>query len=603
MKTAIVGGGKGGKALIELSMGGFLSELTLEIVCVVDPEKDAPAMIYAAQNGIMTTNDINVALAISDLELIVELTGRDEVLDEIYWYLPSGVRLVDHTFARVFVDLKKAQEEQDIKIEEITALERMIDDERHFLQQLFDNLPDLVVVVDTEKRVVRINQSLADYVGISPDVVVGEKCEDLLGKTGLCGDCAFGDCEFSKVFDKDMIVSRVIHTSGEKEAYWQATHKTLKGADGKIYSIIGTWNKITERVLLEQEVDTMEERFQSFVNSANDMISVKDLKGRYVIANPYTSKLMGISEEEFIGHKPNEILPAELADTIRKHDNEVIESGFPKTYDEIITINDHDYHFHTTRFPLRDYQGNINGVCTIARDFTKERELQAQLVQTGKLAAVGKLAAGVAHEINNPLTGILAFAEDIHDELETGDPIRDDMNVIIRETLRCRDIVRNLLDFSRQDAPVFKKADLNEIVKKSLILIEKLPRFRDIELNYEFGENLPKIKCDFKQIQQVIINLTMNAAEAMNGKGRIDLRTIDKAKQNYCAIEVVDDGPGVPGGLLNKVFEPFFSTKGTSGLGLAVTWGIIERHHGSIEVEKSEFNGALFRVLLPIKEI
>ncbi len=603
MKTAIIGGGKGGKTLIELSMSDFMSELTLDVVCIVDPEKDAPAMRYAAQNGIMTTNDINVALAIPDLELIVELTGRDDVLDEIYWYLPTGVRLIDHTFARVFVDLKKAQEDQEVRIEEITALEKMIDEERHFLQQLFDNLPDLVIVVDTEKRIVRINQSLADYVGISPDVVVGEKCEDLLGKTGLCGDCANGDCEFTKVFKKDMIVSRVIHTLDENEAYWQATHKTLKGADGEINAVMGTWNKITERVLLEQEVDTMEERFRSFVNSASDMISVKDLKGRYVIANPYTAKLMGISEEEFIGHKPDEILSPQLASVINQHDNEVIKSGLPKNYDEIITINDHDHHFHTTRFPLRDYQGEINGVCTIARDFTKERELQAQLFQSGKLAAVGKLAAGVAHEINNPLTGILAFAEDIHDELEEENPHRDDMRVIIRETLRCRDIVRNLLDFSRQDAPVFKRADLNDILRKSLLLIEKLPRFRDIDLNYTFCKNLPEVKCDFKQIQQVILNLTMNAAEAMKGKGRIDLRTVDKAKQNYCAIEVIDDGPGVPGGLLNKVFEPFFSTKGTSGLGLAVTWGIVERHHGSIEVEKSEFDGALFRVLLPIKEI
>ena len=125
---------------------------------------------------------------------------------------------------------------------------------------------------------------------------------------------------------------------------------------------------------------------------------------------------------------------------IHAHDREVIRCDCYQTYNEIIPIDDRDHHFQTARFPLKDYKGSTIGICTIMRDVTSEAELEDQLVQAAKLAAVGKLAAGVAHEINNPLTGVLAYAEDILDDLPDEDLYREDLKVIIRETLRCRDI-------------------------------------------------------------------------------------------------------------------------------------------------------------------
>ncbi|MFN3781908.1 MAG: sensor histidine kinase, partial [Candidatus Kapaibacteriota bacterium] len=211
----------------------------------------------------------------------------------------------------------------------------------------------------------------------------------------------------------------------------------------------------------------------------------------------------------------------------------------------------------------------------------------------------GKLAAGVAHEINNPLTGILSYAESISEELDKDHPLQEDIAIIIRETLRCRDIVRNLLDFAKQYTPKFEVVDPNVIIQQSLDLVRRLPQFKDIEIIVNLSEKIPKIKADVKQIQQVLLNFLINAADAMKYKGEIIITSEYYRQQKKCIISVEDSGPGIPENLMDKIFEPFFSTKSTSGLGLAVSWGIIERHHGTIEVDTASSGGAIFKIVLP----
>jgi two-component system NtrC family sensor kinase len=186
------------------------------------------------------------------------------------------------------------------------------------------------------------------------------------------------------------------------------------------------------------------------------------------------------------------------------------------------------------------------------------------------------------------------------DEMSNDDPHKEDLKVIIRETLRCRDIVRNLLDFSRQESPKLEKIDPNQIVDQSLLLIVKLPQFRNIEIKEKLKAKIPTIQGDPSQLQQVLLNFMLNSAEAMQGKGSITITTKYDRKHDKCIIAVEDTGPGIPENLRDKIFEPFFSTKGTNGLGLAVGWGIIERHHGTIEVDKTKSGGALFRIILPV---
>jgi len=599
VKTVIIGGGKGCVAILDLVRGAFLRELTLEVVCVADLDPDAPGMLRAHELGIPTSTDPMATLLMEGLELVIELTGLDRVVEEIYEVLPPGARLIDHTIAHVFWDLANAKQEQEWHLVEITNLEEKIETERRFLLSLFNTIPDLVVVFDTQKRIVRTNAAFLKFSGRSADQLTGSSCEDLLAATEL----AAAQDQIAEVVDEVLRSAKprslVWQTAYPKEAYWEVAHTPIIGRDGTPEGVVGTWHRITERIMLVREIEQAEQRFKAFIDSANDWISIKDLEGRYVIVNPVCAQAFNLKAEDFIGRRPEEILASDVADSIRKHDDDVIRDNRYHTFNEVYHVQGRDRHFQTVRFPLTDHSGETVGVCTIARDITSEKDLNEQLVQAAKLAAVGKLAAGVAHEINNPLTGILAFAEDLMMELPEDHTHRHDLGVIVRETIRCREIVRNLLDFARLEKLLLEKRNPNQVVAEALLLVHKLPQFRNITITKDPAPALPLVECDLPQLQQVILNLMLNAAEAMAGQGSITIHTGYNITADRCIIAVEDSGPGVPEELRSRVFEPFFSTKGANGLGLAVSLGIIERHRGTIEVFKAPSGGAVFEISLP----
>ncbi|UCC79442.1 MAG: PAS domain-containing protein [Candidatus Zixiibacteriota bacterium] len=603
MRAVIIGGGKGCRAIIELAGGTFLKELKLEILCVVDPDPNAPGMVFAREHGIPTSKDMKEALStIPDIKLIMELTGSDEVLEDIYKMIPRGIKVFDHTFSRIFWELGNAQRESIRQIKEITELEQKIEKERSSLQLLFDKIPELVIVLDREHKIIKINESFASFIGLKLSDVVDKTIREV-----------FAGTELHETSDQTVGILNQIGKTGEpgsfiwqspsrNEVIWEVTLTPIKTPDGEIEEILGTWHRITEQVILQRKIESAELRFKSFIDSASDWISVKDLNGRYIIVNKIIADSLHMKPEEFVGRLPEEIVPEELAGIIHEHDKIVISDDHHRTFEEIVPIDGRDHHFQTARFPLRDYKGSIQGTCTIMRDITSEVVLKEQLIQAGKLAAMGKLAAGVAHEINNPLTGILAYAEDMAEDFPGNDPRQKDLQVIIRETLRCRDIVRNLLDFARQEKPKLEKLIPNSVIEQSLSLIGKLPQFRNITIEIALDEDIPFIQGDPRQLQQVILNFLMNSSEAMNGRGVIGISTGYEPSTDKCYITVEDEGPGISEDKIDKIFEPFFSTKETSGLGLAVSWGIIDRHRGSIEVERSSKGGALFRIVLPAYE-
>jgi len=241
----------------------------------------------------------------------------------------------------------------------------------------------------------------------------------------------------------------------------------------------------------------------------------------------------------------------------------------------------------------------------LARAFNRmQGELQSsqrQLVTAEKLASIGKLAASIAHEINNPLTGILTFAEDLVDEAEPEDPRLSDYKVIQREAIRCREIVRQLLDFSRQDRPNLQSVDMNEILNHTIAFVSKQAIFRNIEIKTELQGNLPPVTTDPTQLEQVVLGILVNASEAMPEGGKIFITSAASAGSNEVAVSIRDTGPGIPEENLQRIFEPFFSTKGGSalGIGLAVSWNIINQHGGRLEVESEPGKGVTFRIVMP----
>ncbi len=230
------------------------------------------------------------------------------------------------------------------------------------------------------------------------------------------------------------------------------------------------------------------------------------------------------------------------------------------------------------------------------------KAMQGNLIQTEKLAAIGKLAAGVAHEINNPLTGILTNSSLMVEDFPHGDPRREDLQLIVDETLRCRKIVKGLLDFARQTKPQKQKVDLNGVVDDILSLVRNQAIFRNIDLHTMLDPNLPAVMADHDQMRQVVLNIVINAAEAMPDGGELRVASgLDGAGR--VRLSISDTGPGIPQEIMGKLFEPFFTTKKTgTGLGLAIAYGIVERHKGTIDIDRSPGRGTKITIRVPADE-
>jgi len=237
------------------------------------------------------------------------------------------------------------------------------------------------------------------------------------------------------------------------------------------------------------------------------------------------------------------------------------------------------------------------------RDAKIKEFAQAKIAEAERLAMIGQLAAGVAHEINNPLSGIVLYSHMLLEKMPLDDPRRDTMEKIVRETQRCRNIVKGLLDFARQTEPESKPSVLNKLIEDVLALLKSQPTFLNIKITKNLGPQLPMVDLDTSQIHQVFINIIMNAAEAMNGQGELTITTALTQDRKYVYAAFRDTGCGIASENLSKIFEPFFTTKEVghgTGLGLAISYGIIEKHNGKIEVSSTVGKGTTFTIRLPV---
>lgn len=222
-------------------------------------------------------------------------------------------------------------------------------------------------------------------------------------------------------------------------------------------------------------------------------------------------------------------------------------------------------------------------------------------LQTEKLSALGRMAAGIAHEINNPLAGILLFSTNMLKKVPQDGPIREGLELIVQETIRCKRIIQELLEFSRESEPQIIPANINEILEKALRILENEFRLRHIRLEKHLDE-LPSVPLDKDQIEQVFVNLILNAIQAVDDQGVITVRSYVTPGQDRVKLEISDTGCGIPAENMSKIFEPFFSTKAKgTGLGLAVSYGIIRKHRGSLHATSGPGGkGSLFSVAIPI---
>jgi two-component system NtrC family sensor kinase len=369
----------------------------------------------------------------------------------------------------------------------------------------------------------------------------------------------------------------------------------------------------TQRKQMERELKEAHDFLNKIIQNSPNAIMAADLKGNIMIWNQGAEEILGYRAKDVI-YRMNleDIYPKGIAGKIlemmrspeygglgklryyplsyERHDGEIVEGNLSAAI--IYDTKGHELAFVSLFVDLKERLDMER----------KLRQTQEQLLQSEKLASIGRLSAGVAHEINNPLTTILTSAMLIQEDIDSADQIYNEMKTISDETLRCRKIVTSLLDFARQSKPTKKLNDLNKIVKQSFGLTRKQAAFQDVIVELNLSENLPDTYLDKDQIQQSLINLTLNAIEATDSGGKIRLTTLYDSKTNTIEILIRDTGIGIQPENMDKIFDPFFTTtEGGTGLGLAVTHGIIEQHGGTINVESTPGQGTCFTIRLPLE--
>jgi len=264
--------------------------------------------------------------------------------------------------------------------------------------------------------------------------------------------------------------------------------------------------------------------------------------------------------------------------------------------------------FNTMLQSLRQMRADLEEWGRVLEQKVKQRTeelvtMQARVAQSERLASLGLLAAGVAHEINNPLGGILALTALTLEDLKAGDPNRENLEEVLHQSQRCRDIVRGLLEFSRQSRISTELVDLNKVIQDTLSLVSKQPAFFNVRVVKEWDPELPMVMADKSELQQVFMNILMNAAQAMDERGTVTIVTSRASGQDAIEVLVSDSGHGIPQEDLSRIFDPFFTTKtgerGT-GLGLSIAYGIITSHKGTISVDSKPGSGTTFTVRIPL---
>ena len=259
-----------------------------------------------------------------------------------------------------------------------------------------------------------------------------------------------------------------------------------------------------------------------------------------------------------------------------------------------------------TNDELEDLADSFNAMAQALkkRDEQLKEFATQRIMASERLALIGQLSANVAHELNNPLTGIVTYSHLILEEIECDDPQRTSIEKIVGQATRCRDIIRGLLDFSRQRKPNKTLSNINTVMEQCLSFVENQALFLNIKINKNFQEDLPMIVVDPSQIERVIMNMIINAAEAMDGSGELILATRSGPYSEHIELEFRDTGQGISSENLEKIFDPFFTTKDVghgTGLGLAISYGVVKAHNGTVSVESEVGKGTAFIVRLPIK--
>ena len=530
--------------------------------------------------------------------------------------------------------------------------EATIEREQHLMSVLLNNIPDRIYFKDRQSRFIRTSQALAKFHKLKTQ-------EELLGKTDFD---VFTEEHARPAFEDEQMIIRTgepVIGKVEKETMpdgrigWSLTTKMpLRDKRGKIIGTFGISRDISQIKMMEDALATDRNLLRNVIDNIPDRILVKDRDGRYLLLNMAQARFLGVADpKEAIGKTLRDFLKApDFIEQLVKQDEEILRTGVPLfNSEEKMEEEDGTFKYYSvTKMPIRDESGRTLGLICIGRDVTEQkvareelvkanenlsaavsdlktahaelRNVQLQLIEAEKMKSIGRLAAGVAHEVKNPLAIIDMGVAYLSQQDFGGDSnVPMILNDISEAVKRADSVVRGLLDFSMPKQLEVREENLNSIIDHSLLLVRGEMngdgRYRVVR---ELQPGLPVLKLDRMKIGQVFVNVFINAIHAMPGGGTLTVRTYTKqltgVGENLAAslmesfhvgstlvvAEVEDDGTGVPDANLTKIFDPFFTTKPTgkgTGLGLSVTRSIIDLHGGIIEIRNRPEGGVRVTIM------
>jgi two-component system NtrC family sensor kinase len=461
-------------------------------------------------------------------------------------------------------------------------------------------LPDAVVVTGTDRRILAANEAGAELLGWEPNDVVGQAIADHVSP----GERAHVASREDKVLagEPQRYETKILNHRTNEERDVAVSSGPFR-VNGELIGTVATLRDITDPKRAQDTLARSEARYRHLVESASDAIVTLDANGRFTTVNHAAENISGYKREELVGQwfapmLPDDDLPKALGHFQQALSGEtgLFESQFYRKDGEIRTIS------ITYSTPQKDEE-----VLCLIRDVTDQKMLQEQLIQSEKMSAIGQLVSGVAHELNNPLAGISAFAQLLLAEKRFPPDQRTAAETIYSEARRASRIVQNLLTFARQHKAEKVPTAINQVLDDTLELRGYELRVRGIDVRREYDESIPETMADAHQLQQVFLNLITNAEQAMEQRDGHHHRLTVSTRRNGDAIriEVEDTGAGIPANLIERIFNPFFTTKPTgsgTGLGLSISLGIVREHEGKIWAENSPQSGARFVVEVPISE-
>jgi len=615
LNVAVIGGGKDCLDLLIALDYEHLSMLNMKILGVWGQDPEASGFRRAQDLDLFTTTDLKEITSITGLNLIIRLAGSEEVSEEISREISEDVSFIDGVAASLLLDLLSMDKTETGPDSESRGY---LEGDSKYTQVILDSLPYRIMVVNMDKTIETVNQTFLKEFGLSYQNVRGRQCYEVRNSLGRpCredGDTCYIEGCLEEIREKGHFSTILEYPDETGDSHFDViTIAPILDENGEIVQILEASRDVTDRIRLESEAQKSNTFFQNVIQSTVDGIVVVDTKGNVLIFNEGMERLTGYSAREIItgGHLSSFYNIDIAKENMKKMRSD--QYGPPgKLNPTSMTVDTKDGEeipvtLSASIIEIGGQETGSVGVFTDMREILKMRkdleEAHLQLIQSEKIASVGSMAAGVAHEINNPLSGILIYAELLKENLKERSQDAKDAQEIIDQTLRCKKIVSELLEFSRQSVGKVSTFSLEGLIDKSLNILINQALFQNIEVKKEVEPEMLFLAGDMGQLQQVFTNLFINAADAMNGKGRLTINARFDHDRNMFIIKVLDTGPGIPKEFRENIFDIFFSTKPVgkgTGLGLSISQNIIKLHEGNIMVECPSEGGTCFIVEIPL---